>query len=220
VRLDWSGKGQVDLQSDSEDHEGMRPKAWLTTLAISCVVSACGGGGEPEPGDSPVTDAFDADRAAAVADRCGWSVGHARAIGQERVQEDFIDATNDDDTGLLLETQEVRPGQQFAIALLNGTEDSISYGVHTHIEDAAGNTVAIKGPLGFPAIGLSAEAGEAGPCVTVSIPSSTAPGTYRAYLDDHDASGDLSAEVEVSGSPVPKPEWEQAIKAAARMNRN
>ncbi len=197
----------------------MRMTSCLSALAVSCLVAlgACGGGGEADP-TAPVTQQpADAERAAAVADRCGWSVGRGRGISQERVQRDFFDATDGEELGLLLETQVARPGEQFEISLMNNSEESFLYGVGTHIEDAAtGDVVQIRGPLVTLAIGLDSRPGEAGPCVTVSVPSTTAPGSYRVVLSDMQS---LSAPIEISGKPLPHPEWEQQLMDAARKNR-
>jgi hypothetical protein len=95
----------------------------------------------------------------------------------------------------------------------------VIYGEGNHIErtDTA-ETVPVKGPYGVRTIALIVEPGSAGPCVTVSVPSSTEPGDYRVVLDDVQGQGEVSANFEVSGEPLETVPWEIQLRAAARAN--
>ena len=179
----------------------------LAALAALCALSvgACGGDDRPEAASlAPEQPAFDAQDASKVARRCIWTVGQGRQISEKRIRDGFIDATGGNELGLLLEKQEVRPGEQFAISLMNSSDESFLYGTQTQIEDSTGDPVPTKGPSFFPAIGLSSEPGEAGQCVTASVPSTTEPGSYRVVLVTEGApNGEgFSAPIEVFGDPV------------------
>ena len=117
----------------------------------------------------------------------------------------MIDPGGSERVRLLVEAGSVRPGESFAIAPLNLTSSSISYGLFTSAENPNGTELSGSSASFVPLIGLSASPGKPGACATISIPNSTAPGSYVAVLEDVEGrdfpKADVKAPFEVVGAP-------------------
>lgn len=208
------------------------PVCCLLLIALAVGVVGCGqsdsrSDGEP-PAASPEADPApvaehtgEAPQAKRVAKRCRWTA--PGTVPDDQVRSAFVRGGSGD-VSLLLQQASVRPGAQFQVAVANDSGRPIRYGTMSHIEDAeSGERVTVKGPHGFRLVGLSARPGEVGPCVTISVPSSTPPGRYRAVLRDVDGgslnASRLGAVFLVEGPPITNPRWEERLEQARRQNR-
>jgi hypothetical protein len=181
--------------------------AVITTTAILIVPVLIWHAAEDEAPDETggLTGAVPSAEARRVADRCDWSVGSGRAISGGTVRTAFQDSSRKDDVALLMEGTSFRPGATFAVAVRNGSNAAVTYGVQTSVEDAeTGEIVHPDEAIAYPAIGLVVQPGGVGPCVSVRVPDATSHGIYRAVLEVRGARGvteALRAEFAVAGLP-------------------
>ncbi|MDQ3641115.1 MAG: hypothetical protein M3450_06535 [Actinomycetota bacterium] len=206
----------------------------LSVLCISALAlfSACGGSqvdgnaeqtssAKSEGSNDAVATNLGRDREArAVSRRCSWSVGKGREISESRIRQTFFDATGGTPVGLLLESPTVRPGQQFQVSIWNRADGEVFHGVRNHIERTDGDQLVTLENQYAPAIGLVVRSGEAGPCVTVSVPSDAEVGSYRVVLDDVQGMGEVSGNFEVAGEPIQMAGWERHLDALADEERS
>ena len=189
---------------------------------LSCVLAAaglaaCSGSGS---GDSSRETAADEDAAPReLVERCQW-IEHD-PVPEKQIRSEFTDRESGD-VRLALSDPTIRPGRFLSVAVINDSSKDFSFGEYSHIETTAGERVRIGGAYGFRAILLGAEAHGVGPCVSLPVPSDTAPGEYFAVLDDtggRDGAPDLRAAFEVTDDPITKPRWEVLFRVAGRLNR-
>jgi hypothetical protein len=107
------------------------------------------------------------------------------------------------DSGLQVEVTPPRaaPGETVRARVVNGSEQTFTYGLDYTLERQMGNSfVKVGAPRIVPEIGLVAKPGETGPPVPVRIPEDALPGQYRVVIqNDVPDVGDLSGELEVIG---------------------
>jgi hypothetical protein len=204
--------------------------AWLAALVVSsCCFQGCLGlddddspaASDPLPRGPVASPGTNRGAPEELVHRCGWSTG--KDAQESAIRNAFVDLESGE-VRLLLADDTIRPGGILSVAVANDSSASVQYGTFSHIETEAGDPVRIKGPYGFPAIGLSASPHDVGPCVTLPVPSGTANGAYVAVVDDvRMADGtptDLRAGFTVAGAPIPDPEWEVRLRKAALENRS
>src|SRR5918996_5799383 len=90
-----------------------------------------------------------------IVDRCDWT--SARQAPESAVRKTFVDREAGG-VRLLLADDTIRPGEILRVAVANDSSESVEYGTFSHVESEDGERVRIKGPYGFPDIGLHAPA--------------------------------------------------------------
>lgn len=207
-------------------------RSWISALLVATIfVQACSGS---DAEDSPVASdppaSLESPRATSepngraakgLVKQCHW--GSRKKARESAIRNSFVDRESGE-VRLLLADDTVRPGEILSVAVVNDSSASVLYGTFSHVETETGQPVRIKGPYGFPAIGLSATPSNVGPCVTLPVPSATESGTYVAVIDDvrlaDGEPADLRATFTVAGAAIHDPEWEVRIRQAARENRS
>jgi hypothetical protein len=114
------------------------------------------------------------------------------------------------DAALVPQHELVRPGTIFGVVPVNRTQRSILYGRAYRVSRKEAGLWRRAPPprqRAFRGIGLSAEPGHAGSCVSVLVPTTYEPGRYRARLPDTS----LIAEFRVAGAPLEKSSRERAL---------
>jgi len=173
-------------------------------VIVACAALAgCGGDGDDGAGIGASPDQEEGSppsaQAEAIAERCSWSHG-GKPPSDAEIRQAFVTGLGDGDADrperILLEASRVRPGQTIMVAVDNRSKRGVLYGAAAELRDpVSGARVPTRAGV-IPAIGLSAQSGEVGPCVPLSLRDTTPPGRYRVVL------GRASAEIAVGGDPV------------------
>lgn len=94
------------------------------------------------------------------------------------------DAFEPGSAALLVQRRVAQPGDDVIVAVLNDSEDRITYGMSAFLrESGSGRPVPGSGPDFVPAVGFSAEPGQIGNCLTIHVPERLVPGRYEAVVD-------------------------------------
>lgn len=127
------------------------------------------------------------------------------ACGNDDESTSVASTSADAEAGLsvLVEPEEAGPGTTIKASVVNETEEQFTYGAAYELERevSGGGFEPVKLPkTPVIEIGYVADPGGTGPPLTVEVPGSAAPGTYRVVIQrDVPGVGDLSGEFAVVG---------------------
>jgi hypothetical protein len=85
---------------------------------------------------------------------------------------------------LLVQRRSPRPGGEITVAVLNDSDDPITYGQAAFLREPGSARPILGDERRFiPAVAYFAEPGRIGRCVDIPVPEAVAPGRYEAVLD-------------------------------------
>ncbi len=85
---------------------------------------------------------------------------------------------------LLVQRRVAKPGGKIIVAVLNDSDDPITYGQAAFFRDLrSGRPILESDRRAVFAVGYLAEPGRVGNCVTIPVPKRIAPGRYEVVLD-------------------------------------